>query len=65
MSTSKQAKEVPPSLWRQLEEITHIVRRWIAGGDNCDVCYGGDQPNGDHDDDDRTKMSMRNQNTQN
>jgi len=27
MSTSKQAKEVPPSLWRQLEEITHIVRR--------------------------------------
>ena len=59
MSTSKQAKEVPPSLWRQLEEITHIVRRWIAG----DVGDGGDQPNGDHDDDDRTKMSMRNQNT--
>jgi len=27
MSTSKQAKEVPPSLLRQLEEITHIVRR--------------------------------------
>ena len=62
MSTSKQAKEVPPSLWRQLEEITHIVRRWIARdvGDGGD---GGDQPNGDHDDDDRTKMSMRNQNT--
>jgi len=27
MSTSKQAKETPPSLLPQLEEITHIVRR--------------------------------------
>ena len=29
MSTSKQAKEAPPSLLRQLEEITHIVRRLV------------------------------------
>ena len=27
MSMSKQATEIPPALFRQLEEITHIVRR--------------------------------------
>ena len=27
MSMSKQATEIPPALLRQLEEITHIVRR--------------------------------------
>ena len=32
MSTSKQAKEAPPSLLRQLEEITHIVRRLMMIG---------------------------------
>ena len=32
MSTSKQAKEAPPSLLQQLEEITHIVRRLMMIG---------------------------------
>ena len=58
MSTSKQAKETPPSLLPQLEEITHIVRRWTAYADD-----GGDDEDSDrHDDDD--DVSYKNVDTQ-